>query len=154
VDWPEPFGLVMIEALACGTPVIARPCGSVPEVLRHGISGFIESSIDDLADAVHKVHEIPRRTCRDEFERRFTAEVMADNYEQVYYQLADMYRKAQGTAVRPKRTIHDVALAREAARQWHRLPEGDGLKARPKSEAPVLKLFSGRDERDPTNLDS
>jgi glycosyltransferase involved in cell wall biosynthesis len=86
VDWPEPFGLVMIEALACGTPVIARPCGSVPEVLRHGISGFIESSIDELVDAVRKVRDIPRRTCRDEFERRFTAEVMADNYEQVYYQ--------------------------------------------------------------------
>jgi glycosyltransferase involved in cell wall biosynthesis len=154
VDWPEPFGLVMIEALACGTPVIARPCGSVPEVLRHGISGFIESSIDDLVDAVHKVRDIPRQTCRDEFERRFTAEIMADNYEQVYYQLADMYRRAQGTAVRPKRTIHDVALAREAARQWHRLPEGDGLNARPKSKAPVLKLFSDRDERDPTNPDS
>jgi glycosyltransferase involved in cell wall biosynthesis len=95
VDWPEPFGLVMIEALACGTPVIARPCGSVPEVLRHGISGFIESSIYDLVEAVQKVRDIPRRTCRDEFERRFTVEVMADNYEQIYYQLADMRRKAQ-----------------------------------------------------------
>jgi glycosyltransferase involved in cell wall biosynthesis len=154
VDWPEPFGLVMIEALACGTPVIARPCGSVPEVLRHGISGFIESSIDDLVDAVHKVRDIQRRTCRDEFERRFTVEVMADNYEQIYYQLADMRRKAQSTAARPKRTIHDVALAREAPRQWHRGPEADGLNTRPKSDAPALKLFSDREERDPTNLDS
>jgi glycosyltransferase involved in cell wall biosynthesis len=152
VDWPEPFGLVMIEALACGTPVIARPCGSVPEVLRHGISGFIESSIDDLVEAVRKVRDIPRRTCRDEFERRFNAEVMADNYEQVYYQLAHVRRKAQETTVR--RTIHDVTLARQAARQWHGGPEGDGLNIRPKSDAPVLKLFSGRDERDPTNLDS
>jgi hypothetical protein len=141
----------MIEALACGTPVIARPCGSVPEVLRHGISGFIESSTDDLVDAVHKVHDIPRRTCRDEFERRFTAEVMADNYEQVYYQLTDMYRKAQGTAVRPKRTIHDVALAREAARQWHRVPAGDGLNTRAKTQGSVLKLFAESDERDPTD---
>jgi glycosyltransferase involved in cell wall biosynthesis len=154
VDWPEPFGLVMIEALACGTPVIARPCGSVPEVLRHGISGFIESSIDELVDAVRKVRDIPRRTCRDEFERRFTAEVMADNYEQVYYQLADMRRITQGAAVRPKRAIHDVALAREATRQWHRAREAGGLNTRPKSEAPVLKLFSNREERDPTNLDS
>ena len=152
VDWPEPFGLVMIEALACGTPVIARPCGSVPEVLRHGISGFIESSIDDLVEAVHRVRDIPRRTCRGEFERRFTAEVMADNYEQVYYQLADVRRKAQETTVR--RTIHDVTLARQAARQWHRGPERDGLNIRPKSDAPVLKLLSGRDERDPTSLDS
>jgi glycosyltransferase involved in cell wall biosynthesis len=153
VDWPEPFGLVMIEALACGTPVIARPCGSVPEVLRHGISGFIESSFDDLVQAVHKVRDIPRRTCRDEFERRFTAEVMADNYEQVYYQLADV-RKAQGTAVRPKRTIHDLALAREAARQWHQAPEGEALNAHSETEAPVLKLFSRRQERDPRNLDT
>lgn len=93
-------------------------------------------------------------TCRDEFERRFTAEIMADNYEQVYYQVADMCRIAQGTAVRPKRTIHDVALAREAARRWHQVPEGDGLNARQKTETPVLKLFSDREERDPTNLDS
>jgi len=154
VDWPEPFGLVMIEALACGTPVIARPCGSVPEVLRHGISGFIESSIDDLVQAVHKVRDIPRGTCRDEFERRFTAEVMADNYEQVYYQLADMRRKMQGTVVRPEHTTHDVALAREASRQWHRAPEDEALNLRPKSEAPVLKLFSGREKRNPTNPDS
>jgi hypothetical protein len=79
---------------------------------------------------------------------------MADNYEQVYYQLADMRRIAQGTAIRPKRAIHDVTLAREAARQWHRTPEADGFNTHSKSEAPVLKLFSKREERDPTNLDS
>jgi hypothetical protein len=126
----------------------------VPEVLRHGISGFIESSIDDLVDAVHKVRDIPRRACRDEFERRFTVEVMADNYEQVYYRLADMRRKAQATAVRHKNTIHDVALAREAARHWHRAPEADDLNAHRESEATVLKLFSDPNERDPTDLDS
>jgi glycosyltransferase involved in cell wall biosynthesis len=117
VDWPEPFGLVMIEALACGTPVIARPCGSVPEVLRHGVSGFIESSVDNLVAAVHRVHEISRWTCRDEFERRFTAEVMADNYEEVYYRLADISRTAQRNAAQSRRTMHNVAFAREAARQ-------------------------------------
>jgi glycosyltransferase involved in cell wall biosynthesis len=88
VDWPEPFGLVMIEALACGTPVIARPCGSVPEVLRHGVSGFIGSSLRDLVAAVRKVDEISRQSCRHEFESRFTVEGMAANYERVYYQLA------------------------------------------------------------------
>jgi glycosyltransferase involved in cell wall biosynthesis len=92
VDWPEPFGLVMIEALACGTPVIARPCGSVPEVLRDGVTGFMPSSLDDLVCAVRKVHEISRRTCRDQFETRFTAEVMAANYERIYYQLVDTRR--------------------------------------------------------------
>ena len=54
VDWPEPFGLVMIEALACGTPVIARPCGSVPEVIRDGVTGYIATSVEDLTDAVGK----------------------------------------------------------------------------------------------------
>jgi hypothetical protein len=77
---------------------------------------------------------------------------MADNYEQVYYQLADVPRKAQETVVR--RTIHDVTLAQQAARQWHRGPQGDGLNTHQKSGAPVLKLFSSRDGRDPRNLDS
>ncbi len=148
VDWPEPFGLVMIEALACGTPVIARPCGSVPEVLRHRVSGFVESSVDDLVDAVHKVHEISRRTCRDEFERRFTAEVMADNYEEVYYRLAHISRTVQRNAAQPRRTLQDVALAREAARQWLPAPEGDRLNARGKTHGSVLKLLADRDESD------
>jgi glycosyltransferase involved in cell wall biosynthesis len=92
VDWPEPFGLVMIEALACGTPVIARPCGSVPEVLRDGVTGLMASSVDDLVGAVAKVRNISRRTCRKEFKTRFTAEVMAADYERIYYQLIDTRR--------------------------------------------------------------
>src|SRR6201988_1189282 len=58
VDWPEPFGLVMIEALACGTPVIARPCGSVPELLRDGVTGFVHANLDGLVDAVHRISSI------------------------------------------------------------------------------------------------
>jgi glycosyltransferase involved in cell wall biosynthesis len=88
VDWPEPFGLVMIEALACGTPVIARPCGSVPEILHHGVTGFIGSSLDELVSAVDHIGALSRQKCRDEFERRFTTEVMAANYERVFYQLS------------------------------------------------------------------
>jgi hypothetical protein len=137
---------VMIEALACGTPVIARPCGSVPEVLRHGVSGFIESSVDDLAGAVRKLHDISRRACRDEFERRFTAEVMADNYEQVYYRLADMSRTAQRTVALPRRSTHDAALARRAARQWHPAPAGDHLNAGGKAQESLSKLLSDCDE--------
>jgi glycosyltransferase involved in cell wall biosynthesis len=89
VDWPEPFGLVMIEALACGTPVIARPCGSVPEILRHGATGLIGSSVDELTAAVDRIGEISREACRKEFDTRFTAEVMAANYERVYCRLAE-----------------------------------------------------------------
>lgn len=89
IDWPEPFGLAMIEALACGTPVIARPCGSIPEVIRAGVTGFVVKSVDEMVAAVHKIDELSRETCRKEFEARFTAEIMVDRYEQVYRQLIE-----------------------------------------------------------------
>jgi glycosyltransferase involved in cell wall biosynthesis len=84
IDWPEPFGLAMIEAMACGTPVIARPCGSVPEVLKPGVSGFYAAEIDELVAAVGKVDSISRAGCRAYFEERFTTERMVDDYERVY----------------------------------------------------------------------
>ncbi len=94
VDWPEPFGLAMIEAMACGTPVIARPCGSVPEVLRPGVTGLIASGIDDLVRAAAQIGKLSRQDCREVFEQRFTSEVMAANYERVYYRLIDERRNA------------------------------------------------------------
>jgi glycosyltransferase involved in cell wall biosynthesis len=84
IDWPEPFGLVMIEALACGTPVIARPCGSVPEIIRDGVTGFIAAELDELVAALSKVDQLSRAVCRHEFETRFTADQMAANYEVLY----------------------------------------------------------------------
>jgi glycosyltransferase involved in cell wall biosynthesis len=87
IDWPEPFGLVMIEAMACGAPVIAWRRGSVPEVVADGRSGFIVASEDEAVAAVARLDRIDRRTVRDEFERRFTAEVMAHNYLQLYLRL-------------------------------------------------------------------
>ena len=84
IDWPEPFGLAMIEAMACGTPVIARPCGSVREVMKPGVSGFVAAEIDELVAAVEKIPSISRAGCRRYFEERFTTEQMVDNYERVY----------------------------------------------------------------------
>jgi glycosyltransferase involved in cell wall biosynthesis len=84
IDWPEPFGLVMIEALACGTPVIAYAQGSVPEIIEHGRSGFLVDSIDAAVDAVRRLHEIRRGECRRAFEERFTAERMAADYVEAY----------------------------------------------------------------------
>jgi glycosyltransferase involved in cell wall biosynthesis len=84
IDWPEPFGLVMIEALAAGTPVIARPCGSVPEVLRDGVTGLFCASEDEMVGAVSRVAALDRTACRREFEQRFTAPVMVQNYLKVY----------------------------------------------------------------------
>ena len=87
IDWPEPFGLVMIEAMACGTPILARPCGSVPEIIKPGVSGNIASTIEELAAALKGTIELPRAEVRAEFERRFTVEKMADGYEHVFHRL-------------------------------------------------------------------
>ncbi|MDN5849382.1 MAG: glycosyltransferase family 4 protein [Nitrococcus sp.] len=84
VDWPEPFGLVMIEAMACGTPVIAYRRGSVPEVIQNGETGFIVENVDQALAAVKRISEISRLCCRQVFEERFSARRMAKDYLEVY----------------------------------------------------------------------
>jgi glycosyltransferase involved in cell wall biosynthesis len=84
IEWPEPFGLVMIEALACGTPVVAWQRGSVPEVLKHGVTGYVVDSIDSAVDAVRRVGQLSRASCRRSFEERFDASIMAGHYVDVY----------------------------------------------------------------------
>jgi glycosyltransferase involved in cell wall biosynthesis len=88
IDWPEPFGLVMIEALACGTPVIGWRNGSVPEVLDDGITGFVVDSVDQAVEAVGQIDGLSRRVCRQVFEERFDAARMARDYLAVYRRLA------------------------------------------------------------------
>ncbi len=80
IDWPEPFGLVMIEAMACGTPVIAFRSGSVPEVVDHGVTGFIVENDEEAVAAIRQLGEIDRRTVRARFEERFSARRMARDY--------------------------------------------------------------------------
>jgi glycosyltransferase involved in cell wall biosynthesis len=87
IDWPEPFGLVMIEALACGTPVIAYPRGSVPEIIEEGRTGFLVSNAKRAAKAVAQVPQISREECRQRFEERFNATRMAKNYLALYERL-------------------------------------------------------------------
>jgi glycosyltransferase involved in cell wall biosynthesis len=84
IDWPEPFGLVMIEAMACGTPVIAWGCGSVPEVIDDGVTGRVVYSQGEAMSAVAEVAGFDRRRIRDTFERRFSAQTMARGYEALY----------------------------------------------------------------------
>lgn len=87
IQWPEPFGLVMIEALAAGTPVITRPCGAAPEIVDDGLTGFIRTTEDELVATVDRVGEIDRSACRAAAEERFSADRMAADYEELYYSI-------------------------------------------------------------------
>jgi len=89
IDWPEPFGLVMIEAMACGTPVIAFRRGSVPEIVEDGVTGFIVDDEGHAVRALGRVGEIDRRRVRARFEQRFAAKRMAEEYVRYYETLAD-----------------------------------------------------------------
>ena len=91
VQWPEPFGLVMIEAMACGTPVIGFPRGSVPEIVEDGVSGFIVRGVQEAARVVKAVPALSRRRCREYFERRFSATRMCEDYLTVYDRLLDTH---------------------------------------------------------------
>jgi glycosyltransferase involved in cell wall biosynthesis len=94
IDWPEPFGLVMIEAMACGTPIIAWRNGSVPELIANGVNGFIVESIEEAAEAVERIPEIDRATCRQVFEERFDVSRMARDYLEVYNRIVHCGREA------------------------------------------------------------
>lgn len=87
IDWPEPFGLVMIEANACGTPVIAWSNGSTPEVIDEGVNGVLVDCIDQAVAAVGMIHQLDRRLVRQDFERRFSASRQAEQYEYLYRHL-------------------------------------------------------------------
>ena len=94
IDWPEPFGLVMIEAMACGTPVVAFKNGSVPEIIEEGVTGFIVNSVDEAVEVVNtKIHHINRKVCRLVFEEKFSAERMANDYIETYKSLIKLNRK-------------------------------------------------------------
>ena len=88
IDWPEPFGLVMIEAMACGTPVIAYRSGSVPEVIDEGITGYVVSGEDEAVEAIRRLGELDRQRVRAQFEKRFTSGRMAERYLERYEALA------------------------------------------------------------------
>lgn len=89
IDWLEPFGLVMIESMACGTPVIAWSVGSIPEIIKNGVSGFIVDSIDAAGRAVENITMINRKQCRRFFEQRYTATRMAREYVDIYKTLVE-----------------------------------------------------------------
>ena len=106
IDWPEPFGLVMIEAMACGTPVVAFRRGSVPEVLDEGETGFVVSTVEEAVEAVGRLEEISRRGCRAAFERRFTAPRMASDYVRIYRQQIERNRHGREDHADPGAVLH------------------------------------------------
>jgi glycosyltransferase involved in cell wall biosynthesis len=89
INWSEPFGLVMMESIACGTPVIAYPRGSVPEVIEEGVSGFLAHNVEQAVKAVKRISQIDRRRCRQRFEERFTATRMCNDYLALYERLVN-----------------------------------------------------------------
>jgi glycosyltransferase involved in cell wall biosynthesis len=112
IDWPEPFGLVMIEAMAAGTPVIAWRNGSVPEVIRDGRGGVIVETMDEAVAAVSRVRDIDRLTVRREYDERFTSSRMADDYIRAYERLLERVPLANAPSV-----SQEVLASRHAASQ-------------------------------------
>jgi glycosyltransferase involved in cell wall biosynthesis len=116
IDWPEPFGLVMIEALACGTPVIARRRGSVPEIVQDGVTGYVCETEEEMVTAVQKVALLKREACRRAFVERFSVQRMAQDYIKVYevcLEYGDMQRVS----------VSQRAGARALVRPQHIRPE-------------------------------
>lgn len=97
-DWPEPFGIVLIEALACGTPVFAYRRGSIPEIIEDGVTGFICDTLDEMVAKIDRLPLIKRQRCRESFQARFTAERMVKDYLAVYERMATVPARAHAFA--------------------------------------------------------
>ncbi len=111
IDWPEPFGLVFIEALACGTPVLTRPRGAAPELLRDGVTGFLRDTVEELAQAVAWLPLIDRAACRREVLTRFTLRRMANQYSELYSRLCCGVPAEPGVQISPLAVSEVAATA-------------------------------------------
>lgn len=108
IDWPEPFGLAMVEAMACGTPVIAYRSGSIPEVIDEGITGFVVNSQEEAVEAVGKLPQISRKRVRETFEKRFSVQRMTHDYLRVYKSLIEQGDKDISQVIQnnPQKTVY------------------------------------------------
>lgn len=95
IDWPEPFGLVMIESMSCGTPVIGFRCGSVPEVIDDGVTGFIVDTVDEAVEALQRVDQLDRRKIRERFCERFSDKRMTADYVKLYERMVANQRSVE-----------------------------------------------------------
>ena len=117
IGWPEPFGLVVIEAMACGTPVIAFPFGSMPELIEPGVNGALVESVDQAVAAVEALAALDRRQCRRSFEERFTTARMVENYVRVYEELVEEPVLSPGRSALPEQGISIPVPALVAAEE-------------------------------------
>jgi glycosyltransferase involved in cell wall biosynthesis len=116
ISWPEPFGLAMIEAMACGTPVIAFNRGSVAEVIEHGVTGFIVESVEEATQAIRQLSRLDRSLIRSIFEQRFSADTMAIGYEGAYQRVLEMRgrtRRDHSPRNLPAREVSESTAAAE-----------------------------------------
>jgi glycosyltransferase involved in cell wall biosynthesis len=142
IDWPEPFGVVMIEALACGTPVIARRRGSVPEVLRDGVTGLFCETEEEMVNAVHRVASLSRAACRREFEQRFTDNQMALRYVEVYRGCLTPDHSKRLYPI--QRVSRDIDLTSQSPITWNITPS----KPKPPAERNSVSAKSGAVNRE------
>lgn len=115
VTWPEPFGLAMAEAMACGTPVLGLRYGSIPEVVADGVTGFVRTTIEELIAVAGRITALDRRSCRRRVEECFSAAAMADGYERVFRALAESPRPPQPFVGETRHRLSALALRREIA---------------------------------------
>jgi glycosyltransferase involved in cell wall biosynthesis len=123
IDWPEPFGLVLIEAMACGTPTIAWNQGAVAEIVDDGVTGFIVGNEDEAVAAIHRLSEIDRQAVRRRFAQRFTARTMAHNYLELYRRISVGLQRATATMAHDRPRL--VLTASSGDLQSQRFLQGD-----------------------------
>jgi glycosyltransferase involved in cell wall biosynthesis len=114
ITWDEPFGLVLAEAMSCGTPVIVFGRGAAPEIVEHGETGFVVDNVDAMVDAVGAIHTIDPAYCRARMEERFDAAVMAARYLEIYHSILGVRDRARPVAV-PSNGARDADLSPTAA---------------------------------------
>jgi glycosyltransferase involved in cell wall biosynthesis len=131
IDWPEPFGLVVIEAMACGTPVIAFPFGSMPELIEPGVNGALVESVDQAIAEVEALAALDRRLCRRSFEQRFTVARMAKNYVRAYEELAEETASSLGRSALPEPGIPIPAAVAAEERQLRAWLDQAGVNGSP-----------------------
>ena len=152
IGWPEPFGLVVIEAMACGTPVIAFPFGSMPELIEPGVNGFLVESAGEAVVAVQALAALDRRLCRRSFEERFTTARMVENYVRVYEDLVEEPVSSPGRSALPQQGISipipaPVAAEARQPRAWLEQAGVNGSSTAMRAEAPLSTAASSVEVR-------